>query len=40
MINLSKSLNLDDYVNFTGRIPDDELFQILNTADICVNSDN
>lgn len=32
-------LNLQNFVNFTGRIPDEELLPILNTADICVNSD-
>jgi glycosyltransferase involved in cell wall biosynthesis len=31
--------NLADTVNFTGRIPDDQLFQILSTADVCVNPD-
>jgi glycosyltransferase involved in cell wall biosynthesis len=35
----SKKLDLQDYVQFTGRIPDNELFEILNTADICVNPD-
>ena len=32
-------LGLDDHVEFTGRIPEDELLAILNTADICVNPD-
>lgn len=32
-------LGLDDYVTFTGRIPDDEMLALLNTADVCVNSD-
>ena len=32
-------LGLDDHVEFTGRIPEDELLGILNTADICVNPD-
>ena len=26
-------------VNFTGRVPDDELLDILSTADVCVNPD-
>ena len=26
-------------VNFTGRIPDEELLEILSTADVCVNPD-
>jgi len=30
---------VDDIVTFTGRIPDQELLDILNTADICVNPD-
>ncbi len=32
-------LGLDGHVEFTGRIPEDELLAILNTADICVNPD-
>ena len=28
-----------EYVTFTGRVPDDELLEMLNTADICVNPD-
>lgn len=30
---------LGDTVNFTGRIPDHELLDILSTADVCVNPD-
>ena len=30
---------LDDMVNFTGRVPDEELLEILSTADVCVNPD-
>lgn len=30
---------LQDTVNFTGRIPDDQLLDILSTADVCVNPD-
>jgi glycosyltransferase involved in cell wall biosynthesis len=30
---------LQDTVNFTGRIPDDQLLDILSTADLCVNPD-
>jgi glycosyltransferase involved in cell wall biosynthesis len=30
---------LQDTVNFTGRIPDEQLLDILSTADICVNPD-
>jgi len=31
--------NLEDMVNFTGRIPDKQLLEILSTADVCVNPD-
>ena len=31
--------NVGDLVTFTGRIPDDELLEILSTADVCVNPD-
>jgi glycosyltransferase involved in cell wall biosynthesis len=34
-----KEKNLEDTVNFTGRIPDAELLEILSTADVCVNPD-
>ena len=34
-----KEKNLEDMVNFTGRIPDAELLEILSTADVCVNPD-
>jgi glycosyltransferase involved in cell wall biosynthesis len=30
---------LQDSVNFTGRIPDEQLLDILSTADVCVNPD-
>jgi glycosyltransferase involved in cell wall biosynthesis len=30
---------LQDTVNFTGRIPDQQLLEILSTADVCVNPD-
>ena len=30
---------LEDTVNFTGRIPDEQLLQVLSTADVCVNPD-
>lgn len=32
-------MNLDDIVEFTGRVSDEVLLNYLNTADICVNSD-
>jgi glycosyltransferase involved in cell wall biosynthesis len=39
MRQLAKDLGVDEYVTFTGRAPDAELLQMLNTADICVNPD-
>jgi glycosyltransferase involved in cell wall biosynthesis len=36
---LARQLEVDDYVTFTGRVPDAELLAMLNTADICVNPD-
>ena len=32
-------MRLDDCVEFTGRVPDEQMLEYLNTADICVNSD-
>jgi glycosyltransferase involved in cell wall biosynthesis len=32
-------MGLDDYVTFTGRVPQQELLDMLNTADVCVNPD-
>ncbi|MCP5147575.1 MAG: glycosyltransferase family 4 protein [Pseudomonadales bacterium] len=32
-------LGVGDYVTFTDRVPDQELLEMLNTADICVNPD-
>lgn len=31
--------NLEEMMNFTGRVPDRELLDILSTADVCVNPD-
>ena len=39
MRGLAKKLGIDEYVTFTGRVPDAELLEMLNTADICVNPD-
>ncbi|ACS81516.1 glycosyltransferase family 4 protein [Maridesulfovibrio salexigens] len=36
---LAEELRVSDYVTFTGRVPDQELLEMLNTADICVNPD-
>jgi glycosyltransferase involved in cell wall biosynthesis len=32
-------LEVGDYATFTGRVPDQDLLQMLNTADVCVNPD-
>jgi len=32
-------LGIADWVTFTGRVPDREMLEMLNTADVCVNSD-
>ena len=39
MRQLAKDLGIADYVTFTGRAPDAELLEMLNTADVCVNPD-
>lgn len=36
---LSRSLSVDDCVEFTGRLPDAALWEIMSTADVCVNPD-
>ncbi|RYG91650.1 MAG: glycosyltransferase WbuB, partial [Alphaproteobacteria bacterium] len=36
---LSRQMGLEDYVTFTGRAPDDVLFEVLSTSDVCVNPD-
>lgn len=36
---LSVSMNLGDYVDFYGRVDDQTLIEVLNTADVCVNPD-
>ncbi|MBL4852249.1 MAG: glycosyltransferase family 4 protein [Gammaproteobacteria bacterium] len=35
----AEKLNISEYVTFTGRVPDEEMLQMLNTADVCVNPD-
>jgi glycosyltransferase involved in cell wall biosynthesis len=37
--NLAAELQVDDFVEFTGRIPDKELIERLSTCDVCVNPD-
>jgi len=39
MRGLAKALGVDDFVTFTGRASDHDLFEMLNTADVCVNPD-
>lgn len=39
MRRLAHDLGIAEYVTFTGRVPDAELLEMLNTADICVNPD-
>jgi glycosyltransferase involved in cell wall biosynthesis len=36
---LANSLEIAEYITFTGRVSDHELLEMLNTADICVNPD-
>ena len=39
MKQMAIDLEISDYVTFTGRVPDQELLEMLNTADVCVNPD-
>jgi len=39
MKRLAVTLGVQDYVTFTGRASDHDLFEMLNTADVCVNPD-
>jgi glycosyltransferase involved in cell wall biosynthesis len=39
MVALAKRLGLDDVVEFTGRIPDEDLVRYLSTADVCLSPD-
>ncbi|MGH8176834.1 MAG: glycosyltransferase family 4 protein [Steroidobacter sp.] len=39
MQKLAQQLNVQEYVTFTGRVPDAQLLAMLNTADVCVNPD-
>ena len=39
MVAMSRQLALDDCVEFTGRIPDEDLLRYLSTADICLSPD-
>jgi len=35
----AKELGVEDYVTFTGRVSDQKMLEMLNTADVCVNPD-
>jgi glycosyltransferase involved in cell wall biosynthesis len=35
----ARDLMIADFITFTGRVPDDVLVEVLNTADVCVNPD-
>jgi glycosyltransferase involved in cell wall biosynthesis len=39
MRRLAAQMRLDPYVEFLGRVPDQTLLEMLNTADVCVNCD-
>lgn len=39
MKSYASELEVADYVTFTGRVPDKEMLEMLNTADVCVNPD-
>lgn len=39
MKRLAAALGVADHVTFTGRVSDDELLDMLNTSDVCVNPD-
>lgn len=39
MKQLARELGVAGHVTFTGRVPDDALLDMLNTADVCVNPD-
>ena len=36
---MARDLGLEDHVTFTGRAPDDVLFSVLSSSDVCVNPD-
>lgn len=39
MKSYAHALGVSEYVTFTGRVPDKEMLEMLNTADVCVNPD-
>ena len=36
---LAKTRRVSEFVEFTGRVPDQQLLEVLNTADVCANPD-
>jgi glycosyltransferase involved in cell wall biosynthesis len=40
MKRLATDLGINDHITFTGRVPDQEMLEMLNTADVCVNPDS
>lgn len=39
MREMARTLGIEEHVTFTGRVPDQQLLETLNTADVCVNPD-
>ena len=39
LVNTARDMNLTEHVEFTGRVSDEELFETLNSSDVCVNPD-
>lgn len=39
MKDYARELGVEDYAVFTGRVPDKDMLEMLNTADVCVNPD-
>jgi glycosyltransferase involved in cell wall biosynthesis len=39
MRRLARELGVEEFVTFTGRVPDADMLAMLNTADVCVNPD-
>ncbi len=39
MMDYARELEVNEFVTFTGRVPDEEMLRMLNTADVCVNPD-
>lgn len=39
MKNYAAELGVEEFVTFTGRVPDEQMLEMLSTADVCVNPD-